>query len=131
MRARSSTGWTSGAATYDSGFETHKHNRPAPRCSAPLSGLVLDSHLAPSPVASTKSQNARQRRAWPSAASPNSRNLQHNHARYDAFGKLASEVYSSATTSPCMTCYLSPDHLGTPRLVTDASANVIARHDYL
>src|SRR5579875_2265208 len=85
MRARSSTGWTSGAATYDSGFETHKHNRPAPRCSAPLSGLVLDSHLAPSPVASTKSQNARQRRAWPSAASPNSRNLQHNHARYDRF----------------------------------------------
>ena len=29
------------------------------------------------------------------------------------------------------TCYLTWDHLGTPRLVTDQNGNVVARHDYL
>jgi RHS repeat-associated protein len=68
----------------------------------------------------------------------------------DAFGRLAEE-YSPATTwlkdfvpfngqtvgienasaSPCTTCYLSYDYLGTPRLVTDQNANVMGRHDYL
>jgi YD repeat-containing protein len=43
---------------------------------------------------------------------------------YDAFGQLAAE-YSSATT-----CYLSTDHLGSTRLVTDPYASVVARHDY-
>ena len=62
---------------------------------------------------------------------------------YDAFGNLAEE-YSPATTwskdfvpfngqtvaienataNPCTTCCLSYDYLGTPRLVTDANANV-------
>ncbi len=37
----------------------------------------------------------------------------------------------NASASPCTTCYLSYDYLGTPRLVTDANANVMGRHDYL
>jgi len=31
----------------------------------------------------------------------------------------------------CVTCYLSYDHLGSVRLVTNQNANVISRHDYL
>ena len=51
---------------------------------------------------------------------------------YDAGGQLASEYSSAAAvTPPCVTCYLSYDHLGSVRLVTDASANVISRHDFL
>jgi RHS repeat-associated protein len=37
----------------------------------------------------------------------------------------------NATANPCTTCYLTYDHLGTVRLVTDAAANVMGRHDYL
>ena len=105
MRARSSTGWTSGAATYDSGLVAHNLNRPAPRCSALLSGLVLDSHLVPSPVAFSRSQTAHGYRTWPGTASSNARYPQHNHARYD--------------------------HLGSVRLITDQNAQVVSRHDYL
>ena len=36
-----------------------------------------------------------------------------------------------ANPSPCTTCYLTYDHLGTARLITDASAATVARHDYL
>ncbi len=70
---------------------------------------------------------------------------------YDAFGQLAAEYAPAATLSkeyirfggqvvaienatagaPCQTCYLSYDHLGSVRLVTDQNANIIARHDYL
>jgi RHS repeat-associated protein len=69
---------------------------------------------------------------------------------YDAFGNLAEEyspynvwskdyiffngqtaVIENASANPCLTCYLSYDYLGTPRMVTDAAANVVARHDYL
>jgi RHS repeat-associated protein len=50
---------------------------------------------------------------------------------YDAMGKLAAEYSTAASASPCTTCYLSADHLGSTRLVTDSEANVIARHDYL
>ncbi len=51
---------------------------------------------------------------------------------YDAFGQLAAEYASGAALpSPCATCYLTYDELGSVRLVTDANANVIARHDYL
>ncbi len=51
---------------------------------------------------------------------------------YDAFGQLAAE-YSSAggNTLACSTCYLSVDHLGSTRMVTDQNGNVVARHDYL
>jgi RHS repeat-associated protein len=49
---------------------------------------------------------------------------------YDAFGNLAAE-YGTVTSAACTTCYLSYDHLGSVRLVTDQNANVVARHDYL
>ncbi len=69
---------------------------------------------------------------------------------YDAFGDLAVE-YSPAWTiskeyirfggqiaaienagsAPCQTCYLSYDHLGSVRMVTDQNGNLIARHDFL
>ena len=50
---------------------------------------------------------------------------------FDAFGRLAAEYSNAQIYSPCTTCYLSYDHLGSIRIVMDASANVIARHDYL
>ena len=50
---------------------------------------------------------------------------------HDAFGQLAAEYTSSAPAPPCTTCYLSYDHLGSVRLITDQNANVISRHDYL
>jgi RHS repeat-associated protein len=50
---------------------------------------------------------------------------------HDAFGNLAAEYASSAPTPPCTTCYLSYDHLGSVRLITDQNANVVSRHDYL
>ncbi len=52
---------------------------------------------------------------------------------YDATGQLVAEYTAAASGSPCTNCYLSADHLGTTRLVTngDGVATVIARHDYL
>jgi RHS repeat-associated protein len=50
---------------------------------------------------------------------------------YDAMGELAAEYSNAANTSSCLTCYLSYDHLGTTRLVTNASGQVVSRHDYL
>ncbi len=51
---------------------------------------------------------------------------------YDIFGQLAAEYNSfAAQQTPCSTCYLSYDHLGSVRMVTDGAANVISRHDYL
>jgi RHS repeat-associated protein len=50
---------------------------------------------------------------------------------YDALGQLAAEYSTAINSSPCATCYLTWDHLGTPRMVTDQNGNVVARHDYL
>ncbi len=50
---------------------------------------------------------------------------------YDAMGRLAAEYSTGAATSPCATCYLSTDHLGSTRLVVDQNGNVVARHDFL
>src|SRR5579875_2297587 len=69
---------------------------------------------------------------------------------YDVFGRLAEEyspanswskdyvpfngqtvAIENASASPCATCYLNYDNLGTVRMVTDGSASVITRHDYL
>src|SRR6185437_16873902 len=36
----------------------------------------------------------------------------------------------SGVAPPCGTCYLSTDHLGNTRLVTDANHTIIARHDF-
>ena len=54
---------------------------------------------------------------------------------HDAFGNLAVE-YNPPATSPCTTCYLSWDHLGSTRMVTDASVIPVTgqnalRHDYV
>ena len=49
---------------------------------------------------------------------------------YDAFGLLASEYSTGTFTYACATCYLAGDHLGSTRIVTDGSANVVGRHDY-
>jgi RHS repeat-associated protein len=52
---------------------------------------------------------------------------------YDAFGSLTAE-YSSVMTvgAPlCVTCYVSTDHLGSTRMVTDQNGAVVGRHDYL
>ena len=51
---------------------------------------------------------------------------------YDAQGELAAQYYSfPASQSSCQTCYLSMDHLGSVRLVTDQNGQVAGRHDYL
>jgi RHS repeat-associated protein len=50
---------------------------------------------------------------------------------YDALGRLAAEYDQNTSAPPCTTCYLSYDHLGSLRLVTDENAKVIARHDYI
>src|SRR6266516_2409798 len=49
---------------------------------------------------------------------------------YDAFGKLATE-YGSPLTPSCATCYLTPDPLGSTRLIADDSGNVKSRAHYL
>jgi RHS repeat-associated protein len=48
---------------------------------------------------------------------------------YDAMGNLAAE-YGGTDAPGCATCYLTPDHLGSTRLITDASGNVVSRYDY-
>jgi RHS repeat-associated protein len=49
---------------------------------------------------------------------------------YDATGKLIAE-YSNTAASGSGTKYITADNLGSTRLVTDATGNVLARHDYL
>jgi RHS repeat-associated protein len=51
---------------------------------------------------------------------------------YDAWGNLAAE-YGQAETSPCdtATCYLTVDHLGSTRLLTDNAGSSSVRYDYL
>ena len=52
---------------------------------------------------------------------------------YNAFGELAAEYTSGGIPAgqPTGTHYLMADHLGSTRLVMDASGNVVSRHDYL
>lgn len=53
---------------------------------------------------------------------------------YDAFGYLAAEYSSQAATSACgtNTCYAILDHLGSTRMLTDASgSSTVTRYDYL
>ncbi len=49
---------------------------------------------------------------------------------HDAFGKLAAEYNSAGVTPACVTCYLTYDMLGTPRMITNESQYAVARHDY-
>jgi len=50
---------------------------------------------------------------------------------YDASGRLVAE-YSTvvANSADAKVAYLTADHLGSPRINTDANGNVTARHDY-
>ena len=49
---------------------------------------------------------------------------------YDAMGNLAAES-DPLTTGPCTTCYITIDHLGSTRALTDSQGYVVERHDYL
>jgi len=49
---------------------------------------------------------------------------------YDEQGLLAAEVTGTPPAAACMTCYLTTDHLGSTRLMTDNQGNPIALHDY-
>jgi RHS repeat-associated protein len=50
---------------------------------------------------------------------------------YDAFGQLAAEYASTDPTGTAETHYLTTDHLGSTRLVTNQTGAVVSRHDYL
>ena len=50
---------------------------------------------------------------------------------YDAQGDLAAEYSTQPQVMPCLTCYLSVDHLGSTRLLTDQNGNPVSRHDFL
>lgn len=51
---------------------------------------------------------------------------------YDASGELAAKyVSAAAAAAPCTTCFISTDHLGTTRMVTDQAGNVVARHNHM
>ena len=49
---------------------------------------------------------------------------------YDALGQMVAE-YESNPPAQSGTTYLTDDNLGTPRVSTDTTGNVQARHDYL
>ena len=49
----------------------------------------------------------------------------------DAQGNLVAEYGQSTSQAPCTTCYLADDHLGSTRLVTNASGSTVEYHDYL
>ena len=49
---------------------------------------------------------------------------------YDAFGRLSAEYSTATVPAPCTTCYLSKDHLGSTRLVTNQNGAVVGRHDF-
>jgi RHS repeat-associated protein len=50
---------------------------------------------------------------------------------YDAMGQLVAEYGGAGVnTAGCSRCYLTADHLGSTRLVTDAQGAVVSRHDY-
>jgi RHS repeat-associated protein len=49
---------------------------------------------------------------------------------YDGGSQLVAE-YSTVTSNQPKVSYLTADHLGSPRIITDATGKVISRHDYL
>jgi YD repeat-containing protein len=50
---------------------------------------------------------------------------------YDAFGELAAEYGGNpSVNSPCVTCYITTDMLGSTRLATDETGAAVARFDY-
>jgi RHS repeat-associated protein len=49
---------------------------------------------------------------------------------YDAHGQMVAEYSNPAPPTSAGTSYVTADHLGSTRLVTDSTGTVIARHDY-
>jgi RHS repeat-associated protein len=50
---------------------------------------------------------------------------------YDAMGQLAAEYGGSTANAPaCSTCYMTEDHLGSTRMVTDEQGVPVRRWDY-
>ena len=50
---------------------------------------------------------------------------------YDAMGQLAAEYGGTTANAPgCSTCYMTEDHLGSTRLVTDEQGVPVRRWDY-
>jgi RHS repeat-associated protein len=50
---------------------------------------------------------------------------------YDAQGQLAAEYSTSAPPALCATCWLTADHLGSTRMLTDSNGVVQRRYDFL
>ncbi len=50
---------------------------------------------------------------------------------YDAGGALAAEYSTATPTATPTTSYLTTDHLGSPRVITDKNGNVISRRDFM
>lgn len=50
---------------------------------------------------------------------------------YDALGQLIAEYGSTGAAATCTPCYVSVDHLGSTRMLTNASGTVVERHDFL
>ena len=50
---------------------------------------------------------------------------------YDASGELTAEYSTAPVTNPCQTCYLTVDHLGSTRVMTNPAGSVVSQHDYL
>ncbi len=50
---------------------------------------------------------------------------------YDAGGALAAEYSTATPTAIPTTSYMTTDHLGSPRVITDKSGNVISRRDFM
>jgi RHS repeat-associated protein len=48
---------------------------------------------------------------------------------YDAVGQLVAEYSTETAVNPNLS-YVTADHLGSPRIVTDQSGQVVSRHDY-
>src|SRR5690242_9504246 len=48
----------------------------------------------------------------------------------DASGRLAAEYGGGSGTAPCTTCYMTPDAIGSTRLVTDGAGGRVARCDF-
>ncbi len=49
---------------------------------------------------------------------------------YNASGQLVAEYSTEMPTNPKIS-YLTADHLGSPRIITDDDKDVVSRHDYL
>ncbi len=50
---------------------------------------------------------------------------------YDAFGKMVAEYSNIIETRPKSVSYLTTDALGSPRIITDQTGQVVSRHDYM